>query len=251
MIGGLAYDSFTTSGGHYVQSFLAGVLDRLNTKTGGAPAYLGAMAYHYYPIDTVRWPTIKDKTAEIRSVLSAHGAGGLPLIVPEMGYWSEAVAGHPEFNSTETQQATGLVEMFVRGLSVGIQQMSWFAVFDSGPGTEAHGLFRGIDLNSAKPSYSAYATLTAELHGYHYASQLGAAGIEGYVFSVGSSQKTVAWATGSSANITFHQSCLRRVDYVGNAANVSDGNPTWDKDTTPGQITLKLFKDTPVYVSGC
>ena len=250
MIGGLAYDNFTP-GGPFVQTFLASVLDLLNAKPGGAPAYLNALAFHFYPINIVRWPTIKDKAAEIRSILSAHGAASLPLIVPEMGYWSQTVPGHPEFDSNEPQQARRLVQMFMRGLSVGIQQMSWFAVFDGGTGIEAHGLFRGTDLNSPKPAYAAYATMTSELYGGQYVGPLSGSGIEGYIFSIGGSQETVVWATGTSANVSFHQSCVRRVDYVGNVTNISDGTPGWDQDTTAGQITLQVLKDQPIYVGGC
>jgi hypothetical protein len=249
----LAYDSFTTSvpPGHFVKAFLGGVLDRLNTSHGGAAASLGAIAFHYYPINS-DWPTIKEKTAEIRSILSAHGAANLPLIVPEMGYWSDAVPGTPSWNSSPAQQAHFLVETYVRGLSVGIKQMSWFAVFDYSTGTEAHGLFFGSDLNNPKPSYTAYAVMTSELYGGQYASQLSGPGLEGYVFNIaGGPPKTVVWATVASANVSFHQSCLRRVDYMGTVTIVADGNSTWDKDATVGQITLQVLQDQPLYVSSC
>jgi hypothetical protein len=254
LIGGLAYDNFTSNGGHFVQGFLDGVLKRLNSSHGGAAATLGGVAFHYYPIDTGRWPTIKEKTLEIRGIMTANGVGGLPMLVPEMGYWSTIVPGNPVYNSSEAQQARVLVQMYVRGLAVGLRQMSWFAVFDYGTslGTETHGLFRGTDLGSPKPSYSAYKTLTAELHGAHYASLAPGAGVEGYVFNMpNATQKSVVWATGASATFTLHQTCLRRVDYVGNVVVVGDGNPTWDKDNVAGQITLSLAKDVPLYVSPC
>ena len=131
--------------------------------------------------------------------------------------------------------------------------MSWFMVFDSGPGTEAHGLFRGVDLTSPKPAYTAYSTLTSELYGAKYTSALSGPGLEGYVFTKASGpQKTVVWAVNqASANITFHQSCVRRVDYLGAEAAIGDGDPTWDKDATVGQITLQVLRDQPIYVSGC
>jgi hypothetical protein len=252
MVGGLAYDNFTPQG-HYVKAFLGSVLDALNLKPGGAAAYLGAVPFHYYPINTGVWPSIKEKTLEIRGILSARGLGNLPLIVPEMGYWSEAVPLHPEFNSNETRQAEVLVEMFVQGLAVDLKQMSWFMVFDSAPGTEAHGLFRGTNLGSPKPSYTAYATLTSQLFEAKYNSAVSAPGVEGYVFTTAPGPlKTVVWAHNqASANVSFHATCLRRVDYLGVVTIVGDGNPTWDKDGVVGQITLQVLQDQPIYVSVC
>jgi hypothetical protein len=253
MIGGLAYDGFTPTG-HYVKAFLGGVLDALNLKPGGAAAYLGAVAFHYYPINTVEWPSIKEKIQEIRGILTARGLGSLSVIVPEMGYWSEAVPGHPEFNSNETKQAEALVQMFVRGLAMNLQEMSWFMVFDSPPGgTEAHGLFRGTDLNSPKPSYTAYATLVSELYGAEYVGPLSGPGLEGYVFknAQGLAEKVVWASKQATANVSFHKTCVRVVGILGGVTLVGDGNPAWDKDGVVGQITLQVSQDRPIYVSDC
>ena len=249
MIGGLAYDAFPT----FVQAFLGNVLDRLNTKPGGAAAYIEAMPFHYYPISTSVWPTIKEKAQEIRGILSAHGVGSLPLIVPEMGYWSDTVPLRPDLDSNEAKQARGLVQMFARGLSVGIKQMSWFAVFDNGSATEAHGLFRGADLNSPKPSLTAYTNMITELYGARYAGVFSGPGLEGYSFTTATGgPKLVVWAAKqASANVTIHLSCVRRVDYMGAVTTVADGNPTWDRDATAGQITLQVLQDQPIYVSDC
>ena len=104
MIGGLAYDFFEPTG-IFVESFLGGVLDALNLKTGGATAYLDAIAFHYFPINPGRWPTIREKTLEdSRGIMNSRGVGSLPVIVPEMGYWSEPVPNAPIFNSTETSR---------------------------------------------------------------------------------------------------------------------------------------------------
>jgi hypothetical protein len=252
LIGGLAYDWFTTdpvNPGPFVRSFLTNTLSALNGYPGGVPRYLDAMAFHFYPISTWRWPTIREKALEIRGILDRNGAGSLPLIVPEMGYWSDPASG-----SSEAIQAQTLVQMYARGLSVGIQQMSWFAVFDAGSGSESHGLFRGNDLNSPKPAYTAYATLAAELYGANYFGALSGTNIEGYVFTMpGGSQKTVVWASGQpSAQVVFHSSCVRRVDYLGNVVTpIYDGNGTWDKDAVVGQITLQVAQDDPIYVSSC
>jgi hypothetical protein len=250
LIGGLAYDWFTTdliNPGPFVRSFLTNTLSALNSYPGGVPRYLDAVAFHYYPISTARWPTIREKALEIRGILDRNGAGALPLIVPEMGFWSA-----PSLGSSETLQAQTLVQMYVRGLSVGIQQMSWYRVFDAD--NESDGLFRHGNLSEPKPSYTAYGALTTELFGAKYSAPLSGAGVEGYVFNMpGGPQKTVVWASGQpSAQVVFHASCVRRVDYLGNVVTpIYDGNGTWDKDAVVGQITLQVAQHDPIYVSGC
>jgi hypothetical protein len=251
LIGGLAYDWFTTDCnpkcGPYVKSFLGGVLQNLNNYPGGATRYLDAVAFHYYPISTWRWPTIRNKALEIQNTLNQHGAGSLPLIVPEMGYWSDPAAG-----SSETLQAQGLVQMYVRGFSAGIRQMSWYQVFDFGGGTESTGLFRNGNLLDPRPAYLAYNTMTAELTHYRYAQTLAAAGVEGYVFSLENGQtKTVLWATGSARNVPFNQECARRVDLLGAATQVTDGGAGDLDGANNGQVTLSIGSNNPTYVGAC
>ena len=123
-IGGLAYDWFEEDGGPFVRSFLPDTLDALNAM-GGAETYIDGVTFHFYPISSQKWPTIAAKAAELRGVMNAHGAVSLPLITPEMGYWSS-----PTFDSSEAAQAQRLVQMYVRGLSAEIELMSWYKVFD-------------------------------------------------------------------------------------------------------------------------
>jgi hypothetical protein len=84
---------------------------------------------------------------------------------------------------------------------------------------------------------------------------LSGAGVEGYVFDMGGDQyKTVVWATppSASAQVAFHQSCVRRVDYIGTVMTpILNGNPTWDQDSVAGQITLQVLQDQPIYVGNC
>jgi len=247
MIGGLAYDWFTEDNGPFVRSFLNTTLQRLNNTYGGAAQYLDAVAFHYYPI-SARWPTIRDKALEIQSIMSQNGVGNLPLLVPEMGYWSDPAAG-----SSETLQAGRLIESYVRGLSVGIEHMSWFTVFDGGSLTEAYGLFRGTDLSNPKLAYTAYQTMTGELYGARYAGALTAPGAEGYRFTLANgSTKTVLWSTvAPSAQVSFAQTCLHRVDMLGSAQFVLDGDAN-DMDHTPnGQVVLQVLADRPAFVAPC
>lgn len=247
MIGGLAYDFFEEDGGPYVRRFLADTLDALQ-GLGGIATYLDAVAFHYYPISPQLWPTIADKAAEIQGIMQAHGAGSLPLLCPEMGYWSS-----PTFGSSEDQQARRLVQMFVRGYAAGVQMSSWYKVYDASgddyPDRSA-GLFR-VD-KSPKPSYYAYQTMTRELEGLHYKGLLNAPGAEGYVYRMGGGRtKTVVWSRAGTIQVVFPFTHLRLVNTLGQEYDIQDnqqGQPG-DKDGgVVGQIALEIYENQPVYV---
>lgn len=254
LIGGLAYDWFREDGGPFVRSFLTDTLKALNVYPGGARAYIDAVAFHFYPISAHRWSTIREKALEIRGIMERHGVGDLPLICPEMGYWSASEGVPDPFKSSEEKQANRLVQMFVQGMAIGLEHMAWFAVFDDGPGTEEHGLFWGYDLNRPKRSYWAYRALTRELDRARYIRRVQVPHIEGYVFrKPNGREKTVLWATTPSATASFSYSCLRLVDTQGTVyMPVMDGDRNWDLDgIVNGQVVLNIYQDTPFYVEPC
>jgi hypothetical protein len=253
--GGLAYDWFTheqPNPGPFVQAFLGGVLQALNQNHGGAANVLDGIAFHYYPISTVHWPTIREKTLEIKGILNQHGVGHLPLIVPEMGYWSASAAG-----SSEAGQAQRMVQMYVRGFSVGIRHLSWFSVFDhTGNDTETHGLFHGLgpDLTQPKPAYAAYQNMAAELPWFQYLAPYSAPGVEGYTFRTANGQnKTVLWATSAPPRTaSFAQACVRKVGLLGGATLVTDGGAGDVDGAANGQVALSLTAvNEPVYAGAC
>lgn len=252
--GGLAYDWFKEDGGPFVRTFLTDTLRALN-ELGGARRYLNAVAVHYYPISTYRWPTIRDKIEEIRAIMDRQGIGDLPIVVPEMGYWSDAVPNAPWLNSDEDQQARRLVQMFVQGWAEGVPLMAWFAAFDDGPGTEAHGLFRGRDLSQPKPAYQAYRVLSHELFQARFLRPLEKPGVEGYVFrSSGGFEKTVLWGSvDQPVSVDFPGPCLRLTTYRGEHFEpVEDGDPNWDWDKQRnGRVRLGIFPGVPFYVAPC
>jgi hypothetical protein len=242
LIGGLAYDWFEDQGGPFVRSFLPDVLNAMKTSYGRY--YVDGLAFHYYPLSN---DTILHKANALKAILSDCGTPGLPMMVPEMGYWSASGAG-----SSEEKQARRLAQMYTRGLLAGLQHMSWFAVFDYGDPntypTEQHGLFRGQDLNSPKLAYYAYKTIAAELDGYTFARNLVESGIEGYVFnSPRKGEKVVIWATGSSRVVPFAGTQLRFVDVIGTALIVTDGG-SGDFDGREGVIGIYATVN-PAYVS--
>ncbi|MCC7361497.1 MAG: hypothetical protein IT317_18565 [Anaerolineales bacterium] len=237
LIGGIAYDSFEgpPDNGPFVQSFLGNVLSALGNSA--ATQYIDAIAFHYYPINLNRWPSIREKGLEIRGIMNAHGVGHLELLVPEMGYWSDPANG-----SNELRQAEVLAQMYVKGLTIGLSHMDWFAVFDDGPGMEAHGLFRNGDLNTPKLAYTAYGVLTAALRAKVYNRTFGISGGEGYVFrGADGSEVTVAWATGTSATAYLPGNCARRTDLLG-SVSVLGGS---------GQVAVPLAQNHPVYLEQC
>jgi hypothetical protein len=258
LIGGIAYDWFEEDHpvpGPFVRSFLTDTLSALNQYPGGAQAYIDAVAFHFYPNRPDRWPTIRDKALEVRGIMERHGVGDLPLICPEMGYWSS-----PKFGSNEQMQAQRLVQMYMRSLSVDMKPLSWYKVFDAAwAGSDedefpdrTSGLFR-VD-GTPKPAYFAYQTMTRELTGARYLRPLEATDAEGYVFQMPSGrEKTVLWATVLATSVTFPYSYLRLVDIDGDVFEpINDGDPYWDWDgVVNGQIALGVYENMPFYVEPC
>jgi len=243
LIGGIAHDYFEEAGGPFVRSFLPDTLQALNTNYGGAANYIDAVAFHYYPINPGEWLTLRDKALHIQSILSQYGVGQLPLIAPEVGFWSD-----PALGPNETGQAQAVVQTYVRGLSVGIVQISWFLVFDDTTNT---GLFRGTNLSEPKPSYFAYQTMTRELDGAQYVRNVSVSGAEGYVFRMPNGrEKTVVWGNPAGAQVSFAGSCLRVADLLGSVAQILDGE-AGDLDGPNGQVRIQVFANQPVYTEAC
>jgi hypothetical protein len=257
VLGGLAYDSFTDDELHpggFVRSFLPDVLQTLN-GLGGAANFIDVVAFNFYPISTPRWPTIREKAQEIKSIMTQHGVSRLPVVVTEMSTWSEYDGA-----DLQRQQAQLLVQFYARGLSAGVQKMYWFQVFDlvDNPNTSAddytrkQGLFVEQDVNAPKPSYFAYRTLAQELNWAPYSGTLSVSGAEGYVFTLNGRPKTVVWGTGPSpVNVNFALTCARRTDLLGDVSLVSDGGPGDLDGAGNGVVRLQVTHNEPIYVGAC
>jgi hypothetical protein len=265
MLSGLAYDKFEDDeipghAGRFVRQFITNTLQALNTFPGGAGAYLDQVGFNYYPISLPRWPTIREKANELRSVMTNHGVGHLPLAVTEMSMWSFWPDQNPPNGlETQAQQAHYLVHFYTRGLSVGIRQLYWFQVFDVFPeySGSAQGLFKGqgaIDnaLTRPKQSYFAYQTLARELDRARFSHVLSAPGTEGYVFRRGAQTITVLWGTGQApVQVDFTQTCARHVGVLGNASQISDGGAGDLDGSANGRIRLQVNVEQPAYVATC
>jgi len=260
LIGGVAYDYFEEDGGPFVRTFLTDTLAALNNYPGGARNYIDAVAFHFYPISAHRWPTILDKAAEIRAIMAYHGIADLPLICPEMGYWSSE-----KWGSSPQIQANRLVQMFTRALSMDMSLLSWYKIYDAAVAGSAEDITPDrtaglLDIHgNPKPTYYAYKTMTTELNGAHYVRALNIMDIEGYVFRLLDQREiTVLWAVNLGAqgytNITFPYACMRRVEVDGTEyAPILDGDPNWDWDhAVNGQIKLGIHEtNQPIYVMPC
>ncbi len=251
MIGALAYDWFTTdpSQGPFRRDFLGRVLGRLNTKPGGASAYLDAITFNYFDISGWRWPTIFEKTAEIRGIMATHQVANLPVIITEMGR-SSRTGGRED----PAAQARWLVHSYVRGMSIGVEQMHWFQVFDMEPASyeKDYGLFVRSNLSQPKPAYIAYATLAAELDRAVYERRLDSPGLEAYVFRQGNDSKIVAWGSGASAvDFAVARTCTRIVGRQGEVSVFNDGG-FGDRDgRANGSILILVQPAEPLYIGAC
>jgi hypothetical protein len=242
-IGGLAYDWFDDKGGPFVRAFLPDVLARLNNAHGGATTVLSGLTFHFYPLT---YTSIRDKAAALQRVLRQYGAADLPLLVPEGGYWSAPAAG-----SSEAKQAEWLAQQYVRAIAVGIRQFAWLGVFDDGPGSETHGLFRGRDLTQPKPAYTAYHILTRELAGAAYAGGT-TLGVERYTFAMPDGQtKTVVLGGSGGGLLALPGGCVRTADALGGTLLIRDGDRHDRDDRADGRVTLGVPTHGILYVTAC
>jgi hypothetical protein len=250
-IGGLAYDAFEEDGGRFVRSFLPDTLQALNSL-GGVQKYIDGATFHYYPISPDKWPTIREKAQEIRSITVDNGAGDLPLYCPETGYWSS-----PRHGSTEQKQAQWLVQTYTQGLSEGIKILAYYKVFDDavagGPDDlwpdRTSGLLR-LD-RTKKPAFYAYQTMARELANARYNRPFQADGVEGYVFRLPDGrEKTVLWSKAGTKRVSFPYARIRLVTLLGQEQIIGGGQQASDglQPDAPNRVWIDVHENEPVYV---
>lgn len=255
MPGAVAYERFTddtvNAPGPFARNFLPTVLARLNTKPGGAAAYINAVGFNEFGLSPARWPTLKEKAAAIRQLMTTAGVGSLPIIVTELSRTSKGT-------NTETYQAQMVIQLYAQGIAVNIAQLHWFQVFDMvglqppGDVLNAYGLFRDENINSPKPSYTAFAVVAREFDGFRYLRNLGVSGTEGYVFFRGSDQLSVVWGTSSAAvNVDFAQTCARRITRLDQVTQITDGAAGDLDGAANGRVRLQVTQNEPIIVRAC
>ena len=175
VMGGLAMDWFQS--GFFDPTFL----DRVLSNCSGHPCF-DIANFHFYPVFRHVWePHGRDiigKANYLRQVLAAYGYSR-PVICTEASWSSGAQWGSPEL------QARYVAKLYARSYAADLSVTSWFALTDadiSDPGLLGPGL-------TARPSYTAYQTLTSLMRGARYvraipSAETGSPRIEGYEFSV-------------------------------------------------------------------
>ncbi len=242
VLGGLAYDWFTTTGGPFVREFLDGVLE----NNGGA--FFDVMNFHYFPSFHTNWDPygvdIIGKANYLRGKLASYDLEK-PFICTETGMWSDAAN-----NSSHELQSRYVPQVFVRSMAADLEFTIWFKLIDdSAFGTPKWGLL--TPELGPKPSYRAYLTLARQLFPAEYVRTLppaetGAEHIEAYEFlsSGGLSRIVVAWTNDGLGHTTALQgSELVMADKYGTETLIRDG----DDGQVDGLVHVQIGP-SPVYL---
>jgi hypothetical protein len=243
VLGGMAYERFTDSGGPFVRSFLDDVL------AGGGGKCLDLINFHYYPYFESVWssygPGIIGKANYLRSKLASLGYGNLPMVCTEAGYSSDDGPGVP---SSPEIQSGKVVKLFVQSMATGLKFMIWW----TWPDLEGYpGAFGLVDVNfQPKLSYYAFQTAALQLERATFQQSLssvalGGANAQAYLFQRSGRPFYVLWANGESAeSVSLPGSSALVTDYVGGLiAQIADG----DDGHVDGLVRITFGAD-PVYV---
>jgi hypothetical protein len=95
--------------------------------------------------------------------------------------------------------------------------------------------------------------MTRELGYARFTSVLNAAGAEGYLFMMADgTQKTVVWGISPSpTQVSFAQTCARRVEMLGSSSQIVDGGAGDLDGAANGQVRVQVSQDQPIYVGAC
>jgi hypothetical protein len=164
LLGGLAYDDFEEEGGHFVRSFLDGVLE------AGGGEYFDIMNFHSFPLFGPRWvkrinpgcvdsntclgPGLLEKTEYVRQKLASYQLDK-PIMVTESGWHSDLA---PDLPSTPEIQARYVTELYVQSKAAGLDATVYFALVQPDAYPYDAGLVTRDVVPKPKESYKAYQT---------------------------------------------------------------------------------------------
>ncbi len=226
VIGGLAYDYFTTDpgGGIFDPYFLDDVL-----KAGGAD-YFDVLNFHYYPWSGyIHWePEGSDRynrhlAYKARWIVSeVYNATGQtkPIMVTEVGETSHNKDNVPDYH----RQIQALFQNFMHARMVNVYPIIWFTGIDLEFSINYDGRRYGLlHLDgSPKPSYFAYKALTTELKEATFVRPRSDLPMrfEGYEFNDRGRTKTVLWMYPGDPNFPPPQPVALPVSQKGGSMRV-------------------------------
>ena len=292
IMGGLAYDWFHLDYDDtiFYDGSIAGQFNRYfidDVAINGGANFADAVNIHYFHDFAAEWerwtignlPTCGDHTLRdpqqptydtYGKDLVAKGSHFLnrlktcyavekPLWVTEVGFHGTAdqlvLVDRPE--DTLDNQARYVFMIYARGLAVGAENVTWYAlkIIPSITPEDYQGLLYdsrdGALENEPKPAFYTYQTLVHELEGFQYASTvITPADVEAYVFtSPCFPSKIIAWYNQPTGNVPFNLGPANQVRLVyrpdesgnDNIVTFVDGDPTHDLDgMANGQVTIAL-----------
>lgn len=196
LFGSLAYDNWAVFDRQFLDNALA----------QGAGPYFDGLGIHYYPINPVEFPSMRDKIKEVRAILDKYRLWNKQLWVTETSTWTnagESLEGQKDY----------IVREQTRGLCNGADNLFWFAVRQEGENPPRH---RWL-INLAHQPDQGYFTYQ------HYASQVkgrtcrGAyaqvpANIEAYrLVHVGQPDLYVLWSMTTDTTVTLPATVAARL----------------------------------------
>ena len=214
-------------------------------ENGGAK-YFDMLSFHPYasfsggPSDVnLVWGVGK-----IRSIMRKYG-DVKPLWISEFGY-STAIS-----RRQVTEQASGLVRLYIQSLALGIKNIMWYDYRDDGFIRNSREMNFGIVTRNLTPklSFYAYKNMTSELSGLRFEQSLfGNKGqVRGMLFGKNGKRILVLWSTKDVANVILKLNSkeVKIADIYGNKylKKCVDGNLKFDVGKSP--LYISGFKGIP------
>lgn len=167
LFGSLAYDNWAL----FERQFLS------NALANGAGAYFDVLGVHFYPINPVEFPSIRNKIDEIRGILNKYGLNNKQIWVTETSMWTNAGA-------TGESQKDFIVREQTRALCNGADKLFWFAVRQERADPPLHRWLINLQ-HEPDQGYFTY---------QHYASQIQGRSCQGGVPNLPSEIEAYRWS---------------------------------------------------------
>jgi hypothetical protein len=259
VLGGLAYNYFTTQGGLFVREFLDDVLE------AGGGEYFDIMNVHHYPFPSDRrnWTDgnssgLVQKVADINRKLAAHDLVK-PLMITEVGWHSDNNDLYP---STEEYQSRYIVQLLTQSMAVDAIAAIWWSLEDPVEYPYKTGLITAD--NQIKASYNVYREAVKRMGDSTFVKTIVPAtetDLEVYQFIQQGTQKTlyIAWLNpiapfNAQAALTFNDTVTAKWETPGQNATLY--SKEWTriktlKDSDDGKDDSKITVDvgrSPIYI---